>query len=364
MNQEKPNIVQVTAYYPPHLGGMENCVQNISHELIKTGYKVSVYTSDQGLTGNEPLNGIQTNYLRSVELFHTPIIFNLFPKLMAIPKQSLIHVHISQAITPEVVLLISKLKNIPYIVHFHLDVDSSGKMGFLLKPYKRIFLTKVLQNAAKVIVLSNEQRDFVIKKYKLNKNKITVVPNGVAETFFRISQKAHPVKKILFVGRLAPQKNLPLLIEAVTNMKTPVEVDIVGEGEDRQKIIDLIKYRQLKNVTLHGKKTGLDLQKFYSESDLFVIPSIREGVSLAMLEAMAAGLPIVASDVPGMRTLIKNCGILVKNPNPQNYAKTLDLNLSDPEKLKTLSKLSRQTAQNYSWRKVVSQIEDVYTEIY
>lgn len=360
-----PLIVQVTSYYPPHLGGMENCVAQIAERLVDRGYAVSVYTSDIGYS-QSAVNSSKphVHYLKSIEFAHTPLIFPLFFRLLALPRHSLIHLHAAQAFSPEIVYLISKARGIPYVAHFHLDVDPSGPYGFLLELYKKLFLKWVLKSAAKVICLSEPQKKFIASKYALPLESIAVIPNGVAETHF-VGKKTSPdtVPHLLFVGRLVAQKNLSLLIEAVAQMQTSVFLDIVGEGELRKNIEALIRKYQLQNVQLHGKKTGKELLELYRLADIFVLPSLKEGISLSMLEALAAGLPVVASDSPEIRLILGECGVLIQDPTATNYARALDALLSNKDTIQKLGALSVQKAQIHSWDNVLDSIESVYKQV-
>ncbi len=361
-----PTVVQVVSYYPPHLGGMENCAAKIAEGFVDKGYIVKVYTSNTGYS--ECLNSSpasQVHYLKSIELAHTPIIFTLFFHLFALPRHALIHLHVAQAFSPEIVYLVSKLRGIPYVAHVHLDVDASGPFGFLLETYKKIFLRRVLKSAAKVICLTEPQKQLIASKYTLPLETIAVVPNGVANEYFigkRIRENKVP--HLLFVGRLAPQKNLSLLIKAVSQMKVRVHLDIVGEGEERANIEALIQKYNLQNVTLHRKKTGKELLEMYRCADIFVLPSLKEGVSLSMLEALATGLPVVTSDSSEIRQILDECGVLIEEPTTSNYARTIDEILSQKDTLEKLSSLSVQKARSYSWENVLDSIEDVYKEVY
>jgi len=360
-----PTIAQVTSYYPPHLGGMENVAAQIAEGFVDKGYAVSVYTSNIGYSQDAaPHTKSRVHYLKSIEFAHTPIIFSLFFRMLALPRHSLIHLHVSQAFSPEIVYLISKLKGIPYIAHIHLDVDASGPLGFLLETYKKVFLKRVLKSAAKIICLSEPQKKLIASKYALPLEAIAVIPNGVAEKHF-IGKKTseNTVPHLLFVGRLVAQKNLSLLIEAVAQMQTSVFLDVVGEGELRENIEALIQKYGLQNVKLHGKKTGNELIELYKSADIFVLPSLREGVSLSMLEALAAGLPVVASDSPEIREILADCGILIQDPTVINYAKALDAFLSNKDTIHNLSNLSVQKARLYSWKSLLTSIEDVYKQI-
>ena len=134
-------------------------------------------------------------------------------------------------------------------------------------------------------------------------------------------------------------------------MQTSVFLDIVGEGELRENIEALIQKYKLQNVKLHGKKTGKELIELYNSADIFVLPSLKEGVSLSMLEALATGLPVVASDLPEIRQILGECGVLIQEPNATNYARALDTLLSNRETLLHLGTLAVQKARSYSWDK-------------
>jgi glycosyltransferase involved in cell wall biosynthesis len=361
----RPHIVQVTSYYPPHLGGMENVVAQIVEGLVDKGYSVSVYTSEIGYAPKaEQDRKAKIHYLKSIEFSHTPIIFTLFFRLLTLPRHSLIHLHVAHAFTPEIVYLISKLRGIPYIAHFHLDVDACGPLGFLLKPYKKFFLRQILKSAVRIICLTEPQKKLIASKYSLPAESIVVIPNGVAETFFR-GKKAgeNTVPHLLFVGRLVDQKNLSLLIEAVSQMQTSVILDIVGEGELRKNIQTLIEKYELRNVRLHGKKFRKELIELYRSADIFVLPSLKEGFSLSMLEALAAGLPVVASDSPELRHILGECGLLIQDPTATNYAKALDALLANKDSMQRLGALSVLKARSYSWETVLTSIEDVYKQV-
>ncbi len=364
--QDKPIIIHVVSYYPPHLGGMEKGTALRAERFVDRGYLVSVYTSNVGYTKNTAHNDkVKTYYLKSFEFAHTPIIFTLFLRLLALPRHSLIHLHIAQAFSPEIVYLIAKLKKIPYIAHIHLDVDPSGPLGFLLETYKKVFLKRVLKSATKILCQTEPQKQLIATKYELPLEDIVVIPNGVAEEYFvdrATSQNSTP--RLLFVGRLAAQKNLPLLIEAISQMQTSVSLDIVGEGELKKDIEELIHKYKLQNVHLHGRRTGKELLKFYESADVFVLPSFKEGFSNSMLEALAAGLPIVASDSPELQQILGKSGVLIQDPTATNYARALDELLANRQTIQDLSILSVQKARSYTWEKVLDATEDLYKEAY
>ena len=128
-------IVHVTGYYPPHVGGMEYRTKNLAENFAKRGYGVEVITSDIGC-GKDKIpstDKLVVRYLKSFEVAHTPIMPSLPIRLLLLPRDSVIHLHISQAILSEVTFLICKLRGLRYLAHIHLDVEASGPMGVLLR---------------------------------------------------------------------------------------------------------------------------------------------------------------------------------------------------------------------------------------
>lgn len=359
-------IIQITPGYPPRLGGAENVVREISERLAKRGHQVEIFTSDISCKKGKlkSIKNLKINYLKSWEFAHTSIIFPLFFRLLKIPKDSIMHVHISgSAFIPEIVYLIKKIKKIPYIAHFHTSTEPSGKLGFLLPLYKKLFLKKVLRNANKVICLTKEYKDFINKKYEINKGKIVVIPNGINEDF--ISNKSNKDSEninLLYVGRLSIEKNISKIIEAVSLIKNKkIILNIVGEGEKKEEIKKLISDKKLNNVILHGKKTGYNLINLYDSADMFLLVSNYECLSLVLLEAMATETPIIASDILGNRSIIKNNynGLLVK-PTSKKIAEAIKKLIKNPRLRERLSKNGLKEIKKYSWNKIIKQIEKLY----
>ena len=365
-------IVQIVPYYPPHLGGMENVVKEMSENLAKRGHQVKVFTSDIGCKNVKlkSTKNLKINWLLGWEFSHSPILPSLFFKLIRIPKDSIMHVHIAQAFVPEIVFLISKLRGIPYIAHIHLDVGPSTKMGFLLPFYKKVFLQKVLSSSSKIIVPTKDYIDLVSKKYTISKNKIYKIPCGVdLKNFQSLSGKSHDLIRLLFVGRLSIQKNVPLLIRSFKKITEKnlrnIELHIVGDGKEKSKIINLIKAEKLeKKVILHGALRGKRLYKIFSNSDIFILTSRLESFGIVLIEAMASGLPIVVSNIPAVRNVVENgkTGLLVK-PSPEHFAKAIEKLLNNSQLRKKLIKNGLEEAKKYNWDKIVEKYEDVYQNV-
>lgn len=369
-------IIQITPCYPPHLGGMDNVAKELSERLAKKGHQVEVFTSDIGCPKDKQLKStknLKINYLPAWEFAHTPIIPSLFWRLMKIPKDSIVCVHSSgEAFVPEIVYLISKIKKISYIIHIHLDVGPTGKFGFLLPFYKKIFLNKILKSSKKIIVPTKDYINIIKNKYSLQEEKITCMSNGIDLKIFKklkSNWRLHKPIKLLFVGRFSKQKDVPLLIRSFKKLTEKnsgnVKLHIVGDGEEKNKIITLIKKEKLENgIVLHGLKQGKKLHEIYQNSDIFISATNQESFGLTYLEAMASGLPIVTTNIPGVRNVIKNNynGLLVK-PTPEEIAKAIEKLIKDPNLRKKLAENGLKEVKKYSWDKIAKQYIQLYKQI-
>jgi len=301
MTEHKMKIAQIAPYYPPHLGGMESCAREISEKLAKSGHSVEVFTSSIG-SGKERIKSAENlavHYLKAWDFAHTPLIPSLFFKLLRISKDTTMHVHISQPFIPEIAWLISKIRKIPYIAHVHIDIEPTGIFGFLLPFYKKFFLKKVLKSASKIVVPTKDYVAIISKKYVVPEHRIAVIPYGVDLNKFKcVSTELHDPVRLLFVGRLAKQKNIPLLVDSLKKIidknNFNIELHIVGDGEEKNKIISLIKNSDLDGkVIFHGSLSGNKLYEIYSNSDIFILTSVYESFGIVLIEAMASGLPVI-----------------------------------------------------------------------
>jgi glycosyltransferase involved in cell wall biosynthesis len=371
--QLKNHVIQITSCYPPYIGGTEIFVKNISERLAAKGHLVDVYTSDlQNGTGNRMrktanISNPNIYYLKSYSLAHTPIIPSLIFKLFTVPKTAIIHLHASRSFVPEIVWIVSKIRNMPYVVNLHVDLVASGKFGFILPVYKRLFLKSVLRSACRVIVGTNDYRNLVHTKYHIPYTKITVIPCGV-----EIKPQVHRkriISDLLFVGRLSKQKNIPLLIHAfkkVLDKKYNVRLHIVGSGEEKENLIKIINdYGLNKQIIMHGGLSWEKVQKLYSMYDLFILPSIEEAFGMVLIEAMAYGLPIIASDIPGLRNVIENgkTGLLVK-PSVDNFALGIEKMIRNPDLSNKFINNGFNEVKKYDWNVIISQIEHLYREVW
>lgn len=362
-------IIQISSYYPPHLGGQENVVQDLSRHLAAAGHDVHVQTSVRGggKRGITEEDGVKVTRLSAGEFGHAPIMPGFATTLFrtACPN-SLVHLHIGQAFTPEMVWLISKLRRFPYVAELHIDFEPSGPAGVLLPLYKRLILGPVLRSAAAVIVLNKKTLRVVQKTYGVNKKTI-ILSNGIDETYFAIARppfKSSPPKqlRLLFVGRLSKQKNVGILLQALAITKKDVHLDIVGDGDQHAAIVKMIKDLKLTNVTMHGRLPRQAVLAFYETCDALVMPSLYEAQPLVLLEAMAARIPIIGTNVIGVAEHIWGVGIVVE-PNPKGIAEGFEKFYESYKSLPDMVAKGYAKAEKLRWCNVRKDYEALYKEV-
>lgn len=367
-------IVQVAAHYPPYLGGMEQRIKELSEKLSSDGCNVLVLTSDQGSHAHTEKisSSLSVKYLPSLEIAHTAIIPRLFLELFRIPKNSIVHVHIAHAYIPEIVSLVCRLRNIPYISHIRLDVPASGTLGKLLLPaYKKYILGPAIRKSKKIIVLTDDYVTLISNKYSIPKTSIHVIPNA---TQFKVSRVPKTLNKephrLLFVGRLSSQKNIPLLLEGLSKYvlskerNVSISLSIVGEGELRDKIQNIVQKLSITEyVQFLGRLDGRELERAYENSDVFILTSTHESFGTVLIEAMSKALPVIATDIDAVRnTIVHERNGLLIDQTADALARALNRILNDEELYASASLNNLNDLKKYSWDTIIKKTMEVYSD--
>ncbi len=171
---------------------------------------------------------------------------------------------------------------------------------------------------------------------KAHHGKVVVVPCGVTARFFEAQDKQRGGRKLLFVGRLVPRKEVAVLIEALARLRVrgrDVELEIVGDGPEREKLLSLARRTGFApSITFRGMLDEAGVAGTLRNADLLVVPSSSEGLPAVIMEAMASGLPVVASEIDGIPELVRHgeTGFLVPPRDPERLADAITRLLDDP----------------------------------
>jgi glycosyltransferase involved in cell wall biosynthesis len=208
-------------------------------------------------------------------------------------------------------------------------------------------------------------------------NNIYLIPNGVDTLRFTHNEHLEKQTKfrVLFVGRLTSQKGISTLCESITlinsddSLSKNVEFVIVGSGP-MMPIVHKLTNRYT-NVNYLGRVTEAALPKIYGTCDILIMPSRRETFPIVALEAQACGLPIIASDIPGLRDIIINyhSGTLISPPDPLSFAQIIKkyyaLWLHDYEQYKQIRIHARNNVvKRFEWNVIIKQIYRMLTTVH
>ena len=193
---------------------------------------------------------------------------------------------------------------------------------------------------------------------------IDIIPNGVDTGLFKMGEKR--IKNgmnLLFVGRLNEIKGLNYLLAALSKIESDkIELWLVGDGPEKR---NLEKITADLNIQDKVKFFGViiereELRRIYQSADVFVLPSLSEGMSNTILEAMACGLPIITTGTGGTRELIKNNGFIVPIKDPESIKNAIAQYLEDKKLKVQHGRKSREIAEGLSWEKVAKKYSEIY----
>ncbi len=268
-------------------------------------------------------------------------------------------------------LIIKWRYKIPYLVSLRgSDVPGySERFSFLYKIIKPL-IRLIWKNSRAVIANSAGLKELALKTNP--RQKIGIIYNGVDTSDFTPRPASRPNDKFIITtgaSRLTARKGIRYAIEAVKKLSSvypELHLKIMGEGNQKENLENLVKKLELENnVKFLGRIPREKTAAYYQEASVFILPSFNEGMSNALLEALASGLPVIVTDVGGTRELItegKN-GFIVPLRDADAIASALKKLLKNPELREKIGAQNRQTAEKISWRKVSEEYIQIYKNI-
>jgi glycosyltransferase involved in cell wall biosynthesis len=220
------------------------------------------------------------------------------------------------------------------------------------------------RSAEAIIVPSQSIADAAQKRSGIPPEKIIVIPNAVDPADFQSIRRdpARPIRTLGFLGRLDPIKRIPDLIRAMPHVDPALRLSIFGDGPGRAAVVGMIDQLHLADrVTLHGMvQSPLEALR---NVDLLILPSQAEGMPMVLIEAMSAGVSIVATDAPGIRDVITHgeTGLLVAVGNSRMLAAAINRLVTDPALRQRLIRNAMDLVQQrYIWPAVLPRYESLF----
>jgi len=359
MNKKhKKTILIFSAFYEPFEGGAERYVKEITKRL-KEKYDFIILTSQLSfkLPKYEERKGVHIHRLgigTKLDKYLYPI---LAPFKSFFIKKDLIHAVLESYAGLSLFFHQVLNKKIPTLLTLQ-----SGRVKM-----PKFLFKKIHQAPDKIQAISNA---LAKRAQKFGAKNVEVVPNGIDLNLFSQDLKIKKEKfRIICVSHLKKIKGLGYLIEAMPEIlaKFPqAKLILIGEGPERKKLEFQIARLGLQDrVELKGKLTNQAIPEELQKAEVFVLPSLSEGLGISILEAQACGVPVIASKVGGILDIIEDrkTGILIEPKNPRQIAQAIIKIFSQPEFAQKLIQNAKDDLKKYDWQNIAQKINRIYQEL-
>lgn len=366
-----------TDTFHPQINGVARTLNRLTHYLEKNDVPHKVIMPSFEGSSNE----VKTHYF-----FMKSLPFFLYPECrLAIPQWRALH-HELNAFNPHLLriatpfniglygLRYGKKENIPMVASYHTHFDKYLSYYHLefLSPLLWRYLKWFHSPFQKIFVPSEETRQTLITR---GFTGVSIWKRGVDCDLFSPKNRGGLIREkfkitekyiLLFVGRLAPEKDLDILYEIIKKLPPPLNACvhwlIVGDGPNRHEVNEWEKKH--KNVTCAGYLSGNELAQAYAASDLFVFPSSTETFGNVVLEAQASEIPAIVSDTGGVAEMVEDSvtGMICKARNADSFTKAITSVLEDHATLKMMGRKARNYALTQSWSTIFGDLLLQYEE--
>ncbi len=350
-------LIEVVAVYPPYRGGIGTVAAQNAHMAQRAGMDVIVATPmhpsfGKDVVSDEMQDGVHIMRLKPFLSYgNAAIMRGLFPIL----KQSdIIHLHYPFIGSEWIVVLAGLVHKKKIVVTYHMDLVGTGIFRYFFKLYSLIFLPLIVHVARHIFVTSLDYaKHSKLKKYlNTKKEMFSELPCSVDANVFLPGEKMNGIlsrhkiaadsRIILFVGGLDRAhyfKGVSLLLEVCSQLfpiHPNVHLIIVGEGDCRKEYERQSRELGIAERThFAGSVSDAELPQYYACADVCTLPSIdsSEAFGIALIEALACGKPVVATDLPGVRSVVRNGvdGLLVTPSSAEELRSALSTLLSDEQ---------------------------------
>jgi glycosyltransferase involved in cell wall biosynthesis len=376
----------VTHTFLPHVGGIERVVYEQSKRLLQRNYEPFVVTNRIQTPKHYVVDGINVQCYDSLNTgfrlgipYSIPTVTSLEIFLKAIKSSKIVHAHGHPYLTSLIAAKLAKRYSKPFVLTQHNTFIEYDSIFDNIERLNDLAVGKeTLKEADKIITVSNATKNYVLS-LGAKPEKVTVLHNGVDLVRFRpLAGKREEMRRklgisqnsivVLTVRRLVYKNGIDTLIESanIAVKKNPKIVFlVVGKGPDLNNV--QIKINQL-GIENNFKFTGFvkdeDLPFYYNAADFFALPSKSgEGLPLVALEAMACGLPVIATDVGGIsEILMEDYGKLVLPNQPELLAKAV-LEFSNIDLSSRKLEIRAVMEEKYCWDKNVERLIEIYEEL-
>jgi len=363
-----------TDTFLPDVGGAQMVAHNLAARLCQQQrHVVVVAPRPRHVDGSDEKKGDAQEGRYQVSRFRRPIskrwgVRLVLPRLIRLHRRHRFDVLHCHAAYPQayVASTLKRLYGIPYVVRPH---------GSDILPGERIRSNPRLERRARqgladadAVIAQGEFLKDVIVNLGVNENQVRVIHNGVDLSEFADAPPfSHPRPYILALGNLLHRKGMDVLIRSYARLASPrADLLIAGTGGELEALRALSNELGVASrVRFVGFVSGVEKVSLYRGAEFFVCPSRREPFANVILEAMAAGLPVVATDVGGNRQLVGSGrhGLLCRSEDVEGMADTLGTLLDAPDRLSEARAAVPEYVARYGWERIAQEYASLYDEV-
>jgi glycosyltransferase involved in cell wall biosynthesis len=372
-------IAHVVCVFPPYKGGIGNVTRDFAELSQESGFDTTVFCPmKKGGKMQEVGRKINIVRLRPFLSFgNGAFLPQLFFRLKGF---DIVHLHYPFFGTAEIVFLLKWIygKKFKLVVHYHMDTDGLAFIPKVLSVFSRSIFGSLFKQAD---IITYASEDYLLsgplaKRYKEKKSKFFLLPFGVDTANFHPAQKEKEDSgvKILFVGALDSAhyfKGVDILIMSLSDiLSEEVRLDIIGKGKLRESYEKIADESGIgKYVNFLGGVSDDELASAYRQADIFVLPSINshEAFGVVLLEAMASGVPVIASDLPGVRSVFTDGqeGLQIIPGNQQDLSAKIEYLLQNRALRVQMGRNARKLAlDKYSFDLLKSRLKSLYENLF
>lgn len=342
--------------------GIEAYYEEVGKELVALGCAVTIYCRSYFTPDLKIHNGMRLVRLPTIRSKHFETVLHTLLSTLHVMFSSndIVHYH---ALGPALFSFLPRLTGKKTIVTVQGLDWQRKKWGRLASKILRWGEAAAVRLPNATMVVSKTLQDYYRAHYR---RETVYVPNGAVvrqrSLPTHLSQWGlEPNRYALFLGRFSPEKNCHLLISAFEKLNTAYKLVLAGGSSHTDTYAAELQRHESQTITLLNWVSGDALNELLTNAALFVLPSDLEGLSLALLDAMGAGLCVLTSDIPENREVVDGAGFTFRAGDVDDLARTLALLLSDPEIRAAAGRSAqRLIQQRYLWPQIARQIAEVY----
>jgi glycosyltransferase involved in cell wall biosynthesis len=345
--------------------GIESYYERVGTELACLGHEVTVYCRTYFTPPIAELNGMRVRRLPTIRSKHLEtFVHTLLSTVHAMfSPYDVVHFH---CLGPALFSFLPRLTGKKTVVTVQGLDWQRRKWGRIASQVLRWgeAASATLPNAT--MVVSRTLQQHYAQKHK---HETVYIPNGASAAFRRVPRRLcewelTPDNYVLFLGRFSPEKNCHLLINAFEQVSTEMKLVLAGGSSHSDDYVKSLRSHQSDRIRLLPWTSGNHLDELLSNAALFVLPSDLEGMSLALLDAMAAGVCVLTSDIPENREVVAGVGFTFRRGEQADLTRMLDLLINDPGLRREMAgKAKQRIGEQYLWPGIARSIEALYYRV-